>query len=108
MASTSLIIGNGVTTIGTSGCSYDFERVDIGSGVTRIENYGLYNGSCKTLICRATTPPTCGTSAFGSWSAGGVYYPQIYVPDGSVNAYKTANFWQTQAGKIHPISDLNE
>lgn len=104
---TSLIIGNGVTTIRTSGCSYDFERVDIGSGITRIDNYGLYNGSCKTLICRATTPPSCGTAAFGSWSSGGVSYPQIYVPDSSVNAYKNASFWTIHSDEIHPLSDLN-
>ena len=103
----SVKIGNGCTSIGSSAFTYNFENIDIGSGITSIGNYGIYNQKCKKLICRATTPPSCGTSAFGSWSSDGVNYPQIYVPDGSVNAYKSANFWSTHSAKIHPLSDLN-
>lgn len=99
-------IGNGCTSIGSSALTYNFENIDIGSGITSISSYGIYNTKCKQLICRATTPPSCGTSAFGSWSADGVNYPQIYVPDESVNAYKSASFWSTHSAKIHPLSDL--
>ena len=103
----SVKIGDGCTSIGISALTYNFENIDIGSGITSISAYGIYNTKCKQLICRATTPPSCGTSAFGSWSADGVNYPQIYVPDGSVNAYKSASFWSTHSAKIHPLSDLN-
>lgn len=102
----SVKIGNGCTSIETSGLCYNFESIDIGSGITSISSYGIYNAKCKQLICRATTPPSCGTSAFGSWSADGVNYPQIYVPDESVNAYKSASFWSNSSAKIHPLSDL--
>lgn len=100
----SLKIGNGCTSIGASAFTYNFENVDIGSGITSISSYGLYNSKCKKLICRATTPPSRGTSAFGVWSQDGVNYPQIYVPDESVNAYKSS--WSTVSSHIHPLSDL--
>ena len=32
----------------------------------------------------------------------------IYVPDESVNAYKTATNWTTVASRIHPISEIEE
>lgn len=102
----SVKIGNGCTSIGSSALTYNFENIDIGSGITSISSYGIYNAKCKKLICRATTPPSCGTSAFYSWTSGGVTYPQIYVPDESVNAYKSASFWSTHSAKIHPLSDL--
>ena len=102
----SVKIGNGCTSIGASAFSYNFESIDIGSGITSIAKNSLYNTTCKQLICRATTPPSCSSSAFGSWSADGVDYPQIYVPDESVNAYKSASFWSTHKAKIHPLSDL--
>ena len=102
----SVKIGNGCTSIGTSGVCYNFESIDVGSGMTSIGNFGIRSSNCKTLICRATTPPSCGTVAFHSWTSGGVNYPQIYVPDESVNAYKSASFWSTHSAKIHPLSDL--
>lgn len=102
----SVKIGNGCTSIGSSALRYNFENIDIGSGITSISSYGIYNAKCKKLICRATTPPSCGTSAFGSWSADSVNYPQIYVPDESVNAYKSASFWSIHSSEIHPLSDL--
>ena len=105
---TSIVIPNSVTTIGKQAFyNNKFTTFDIGSGVTSIGESALYNTTMTKLICRATTPPTCGTSAFGSWSSGSMNYPQIYVPDSSVNAYKNASFWSTQSGKIHPLSDLN-
>lgn len=102
----SITIGDGCTSIGASAFTYNFDRVDIGTGITNIYTYGLYNTTCKTLICRATTPPACNTSAFGSWSKDGVSYPKIYVPDESVSAYKNASFWSTHSREIHPLSEL--
>lgn len=58
----------------------------------------------STMIIRAETPPSLG-SKFGlgqhvSWSL------KIYVPDGSVEAYKTATNWASHASIIFPISQL--
>lgn len=97
----SVKVGNGCTTIGTSGLAFTFKSIDIGSGITSIGNYGIKSNSCTTIICRATTPPTCGGSAFVNTKLTG-----IYVPDGSVNAYKSASFWSMYSDKIHPLSDL--
>lgn len=97
----SVKVGNGCTTIGTSGLAFTFKSIDIGSGITSIGNYGIKSNVCTTIICRATTPPTCGGSAFVNTKLTG-----IYVPDGSVNAYKSASFWSMYSDKIHPLSDL--
>ena len=97
----SVKVGNGCTTIGTSGLAFTFKSIDIGSGITSIGNYGIKSNLCTTIICRATTPPTCGGSAFVNTNLTG-----IYVPDGSVNAYKSASFWSMYSSKIYPLSNL--
>jgi hypothetical protein len=50
---------------------------------------------------KSTTPPTLASSgAFGEQNNA-----PIYVPDGSVNAYKTATNWVDLASRIFPISE---
>lgn len=47
------------------------------------------------------TPPNCGKEAFSdSW--GGVSYP-IYVPSGSLAAYKAAPGWSDYANRIQAM-----
>mgnify|MGYP002627180320 CR=1 FL=1 len=80
------------------------KEITIPSGVTSMEAQCL-NGcrKLKEVIMEPTTPPTLGTQAFGI----GTYYvlEAIYVPDASVNAYKTANNWSTYESYIKPISE---
>lgn len=74
--------------------------------VTSISTYGIRNcASLNTLICKNPTPPTLGSGAFtGSLIASGT--GSIYVPDASVEAYKTATNWSTHASRIFPVSQL--
>lgn len=58
----------------------------------------------KKLRVLAKTPPTLySTSAFR-----GVSWPQIYVPDESVELYKAATNWSALASKIHPLSEWED
>lgn len=63
----------------------------------------LYRGAINTVICLASTPPEF--SGFGQHkiTASSGY---VYVPDASVEAYKTATNWVTYAARIFPISQL--
>lgn len=72
----------------------------IGSGVTSIE-YSAF-ARCTGLsgiTIYATTPPTLTNTAFGSTNN-----CPIYVPSGSVTAYKSATNWSSYADRIYPIS----
>ena len=81
---------------------------DIPSSVTKIGQYvigGNYDSNVKnvpTVICRAVTPPTLGTV-----KANGGAHQAIYVPDESVEAYKTATNWSAFADIILPLSQYN-
>ena len=54
-------------------------------------------------IVKATTPPTLGTN--GSMGYGN---SPIYVPDASVDAYKSATNWSVIASRICPLSEYVE
>ena len=53
----------------------------------------------ESITCLATTPPTLGTKVFD-----GTNDSPIYVPSGSVNAYKNA--WPQYANRIEPKQQL--
>lgn len=57
---------------------------------------------CTTYIFESTTPPTFGNGVFNNFNTSA----KIYVPDNSVNSYKTASGWLNYASYIYPISDL--
>lgn len=60
---------------------------------------------CITYIFHSTTPPTMeNTNAFTNINSDA----KIYVPDESVNAYKTATNWSTYASYIYPLSEYTE
>ena len=68
-------------------------------GITAFQN--CYN--LRQTIFLSTTPPTlANANAFAGIPASN----QIYVPDASLNAYKTATNWVTYANHIHPMSAL--
>ena len=70
------------------------------------------NRNLETLIVRATTPPTLGDQAFyyrkpnTLW--GIIENLTIYVPDASVDAYKSATNWVNYASRIKPLSEYVE
>ena len=122
----SAIIPNKVTQLGAQvflSCT-SLASVSIGSGLTVLDNSLFYNCTaltnivipstvteikssvfsyCTSLIsvtCLATTPPTLGYSSFYNNASG----RKIYVPANSVNAYKSADNWNTYASDIEAIS----
>lgn len=58
--------------------------------------------SLKEVICNAVTPPTLASTVFNSTNSTFL----IYVPDESVEAYKSATNWSTYASRIKGISEL--
>lgn len=68
--------------------------VDFPSTITSIPNY---TSGASVWIIRAINPPSITTYS----SLGGT----IYVPDESVNAYKTNSSWSRFASRIHPLSE---
>jgi hypothetical protein len=79
----------------------NLKLIDISSTVTSISDGGSlfwYMRNQVVVVCRAITPP-----AFGEWGYEGE--PKaIYVPDVSVDAYKSAAGWSSQAAKVQPLS----
>ena len=69
--------------------------------VTSLGN-GCFNTCSKltSVTCKATTPPTLGSSAFDFTHSTIV----IYVPSESVAAYKSATNWSKYADKIQAIA----
>ena len=90
---TSVNIPDSVTTIGMATfyeCT-SLTSVNIPDSVTEIGQCAFENCTSLTSVyCKATTPPSLGgTSVFDSNGSG----RKIYVPAGSVNAYKSATNW---------------
>lgn len=59
---------------------------------------GLYS-----LIIQSVTPPTLGSNVFQNTGSN----LKIYVPAGSVNAYKSASGWSSYSDKIYSIEQYN-
>jgi hypothetical protein len=74
----------------------------IPDSVTSIGDSAFYNCSGLTsFVMTSTTPPTLqGWNVFGYTNSS----LQIYVPDASVNTYKSEYNWSSYADKIKPIS----
>lgn len=73
--------------------------------ITAIGNNVFYGCSkLSVVICNPITPPSLGATVFGNTSPD----LKIYVPDDSVEAYKTATNWSNYADKIHPLSEYTE
>lgn len=67
--------------------------------------YGPFRlcNNLKTIICHAITPPSLQSNLGDTHSS-----LVIYVPDASVEAYKSATNWVTYANRIKPLSEYVE
>lgn len=98
---TSLAIGSGVTSIGSGAFDYcrSLTSVTIPNSVTSIGLSAFLDCTSLTSITvNAVTPPTLGNSVFSNTNN-----CPIYVPSGSVDAYKAASGWSSYASRIQAI-----
>ena len=80
------------------------ESVTLPSTMTSIEGGALYYcENLKRIISRASVPPT-----IENWSFKGANIEVIYVPDASLEAYKTATNWNNFSSRIKPLSELSD
>ena len=80
------------------------ESIELPSTVTAIGPSAFqYCTGLTRVSITAATPPSLGSSAFANCSA----LTGIYVPDESIEAYKTATNWSAYANKILPLSQYN-
>ncbi len=103
----SITIPEGVTEIGYSAfykCS-SLASITIPDSVTSIGESAF--SSCSSLAevyCKPTTPPTAVPSYNSTFNAfdNNASGRKIYVPEESVEAYKTAQYWSEYADAIEP------
>lgn len=99
---TSLVIPLGVENIEENafyGCT-GLTNIKILNSVAIIDDWAFYGCNGLTSITiYATTPPTLGPNTFINCSK----LNTIYVPAGSIEAYKTASGWSNYAAKIQSI-----
>ena len=99
---TSLTIGSNPTSIGESmfqNCK-KLTTLVIPSNISSINAYAFYQCSGLTSITvESVTPPTLG--GYGVFDD--TNNCPIYVPSGSVNAYKAASGWSDYASRIQAI-----
>lgn len=84
----------------------NLKYAELPATINSIEGYSF--GGCsslKILKCNAITPPEVLSANFLSGTNEEL---KIYVPDDSVEAYKTATNWLNHANKIHPLSEYTE
>ena len=123
---TSVTIGNSVTSIGSSAFSYcsGLTSVDIPNSVTSIGSEAFYNCSGLTsmtignsvtdigdkvfwgcsgltsVTCMAKTPPSMASIyCFSTYST-----TTLYVPRGTLDAYKSASYWY-KFSKIYEVDE---
>ena len=102
-----LVIPNSVTSIGSNAFGYwqsNTHPIVIPDSVTSIGQQAFRNWSLAPYVeIQAITPPSLGVDAFNRHIS-----EPIYVPDESVDAYKTAADWVSLASRIVSINDKNE
>ena len=77
-----------IRTTAFSGCPV--ETIDLSATVTKIANNSFYWGAAKTVICRATVPPTLSAKIYPSQTE-----MVLKVPAEAIGDYKTATNWNT-------------
>ena len=100
---TSITIPNSVTSIRESAfedCE-SLTSVTLPNSITSIGVMAFWRCySLQNIICKPTTPPTGGLAMFNSIHSSA----KIYVPEGSVNSYKTAQYWSSYSSMITPYN----
>lgn len=100
---TSVNIPDSVTIIGNSAfrmCS-NLTSATIGSGITSIGSSTFqFCSKLTSVTIKATTPPSLGNQNAFEYTSSNL---KIYVPSGSVSAYKAAEYWSEHADKIQAI-----
>ena len=74
--------------------------IEIPASIKSIGDYAF--GSCMNLssvVVDSSNPPTIGDFVFDR-----AFHCKIYVPEASLNAYKSANGWSAYADRIYPFS----
>ena len=72
--------------------------VEMDTGITSIQSNAFnYANALDTIIVRNTTPPFISAKINST--------AKIYVPDESVDAYKTTGNWSSKASQIYPLSE---
>lgn len=84
------------------------KTVIIGEHVQSIDDYFCrYRVSMQKVIIYAKTPPADATLIFRRATAQDINATfKIYVPDDSINAYKSATNWSRYASRYLPLSQL--
>ena len=102
---TSFTVNEGCTSTGQQwiwDCS-KIVLIEFPSTITTLTGYGIQpykaNHISYNVKIYATTPPSLGNSGYATGLQG------IYVPDGSVDAYKAKSVWSDFATKIKPLSE---
>ena len=103
-----------VRTIGThvldwgSNTDTTLKTVIIGEHVQSIKDYFCrYRTSMQKVIIYAKNPPADATYIFRRGTAQDINATfKIYVPDDSINAYKSATNWSRYASQYLPLSQL--
>ena len=99
---TDITIPQNVTTIGHaafSGCG-NLANVVISENVTSISSYAFKSCSNLTsVVCKPTNPPAGNEEMFKEIATSA----KIYVPIGSGEAYKTADYWKDYAEMIEEL-----
>ena len=93
---TSVTIPDRVTSIGEfafNGCK-SLTSITIPDRVTSIGEHAFGCNNLTSVYCKAITPPEGGSSMFIGMFNGSYNGFKIYVPTESVEAYKSANYWQ--------------
>lgn len=86
------------------------ETVKLPSSIESIYFTAFSSSAIKTLYIYATTPPVITGTQYSSGDiifSGCSNLRRIYVPAGSVNAYKSATAWSYYSDKITAIIDVN-
>ena len=96
---TSATIGNGVTTIGDEAfrvCS-SLTSATIGESITTIGVLAFEDcNNLASIYCKATTPPSLANSYYGVFDHN-ASSRKFFVPSGSIEAYKSAEYWSNYA-----------
>lgn len=95
-----VVFSEGTLHINSCCREYTNVLVDIPTTIQKLSPYIGYNATNMTVIIRKATPP----DALDSYKT--QFKPTaIYVPDESVNAYKTHSYWSYYASKFKPLSE---